>query len=129
MNITTASVRVMRSADYCHFEVILGGTIDANYDNEQFLAETDELRKRAARLADKAVAQYWIAKRNAEKRENELRDYDYKRRCAEHIRAINESDRTVEQMAQLKAHDDAKFEASKRFDYEDDWQDDEEDDE
>jgi len=120
MNITTCSVRVMRSFDYSHFEITLGGEFNVG-ENE--ITATDNLRKQAARLADKAVEQYKVAKANAEKEECELRDFDYKFRAAEHIRAIEDSDRTVEQKAQLKAFDDAKFEASRRYDYEDDWHD------
>lgn len=57
--ITHASVKVMRSHDYCHFEVSLG------YDAPATLEQIDALRKEAARLADKAVEQYKIAKRAA----------------------------------------------------------------
>jgi hypothetical protein len=52
-----ASVKVMRSYDYCHFEVCL------SLDKEMTLGEINNMRKDAARLADEAVRQY-INKRN-----------------------------------------------------------------
>lgn len=67
----TASVKVMRSHDYCHFEVALGTT-------EQLDAEgVDAMRKEAARLTDKAVEQYKLMK-DALRRAEEL-DYDRRR--------------------------------------------------
>ena len=51
-----ASVKVMRSYDYCHFEVSLSS------DEEMSLKEINEMRKDAARLTDEAVRQYKIAK-------------------------------------------------------------------
>ena len=50
-----ASVRVMRSYDYCHFEVALD-------DEVATLNEVNDLRKQAAILVDEAVRQYVIAK-------------------------------------------------------------------
>jgi hypothetical protein len=52
IKIEFGSVKVMRSHDYCHFEVVLTSS-EAN--TPQLV---DELRKTAARLADKAVEQY-----------------------------------------------------------------------
>ena len=65
MNITNVSVKILRSFDYCHFEVNLSATVGAVSD-AQVIAETDELRKTAARLADKAVKQYRQRKRALE---------------------------------------------------------------
>jgi hypothetical protein len=70
ITISVASVKVMRSHDYCHFEVALSATID---DGLERPVQVDELRKTAARLADKAVEQYKVAKLNAERLEQDER--------------------------------------------------------
>lgn len=59
LKIEIATVKVMRSYDYCHFEVCLSSSSASTPD------AVDGLRKQAARLADKAVDQYRIAKNNA----------------------------------------------------------------
>lgn len=108
--ITSASVKVMRSFDYCHFEVAMSISLEG----------VDDTRKEAARLADKAVEQYKAAKTHAEKVER-LNSQDWKIRD---IRSIAESDRTPEQKAKLKAYEDACFKANQsHYDYEDDWSD------
>lgn len=119
------SVKVMRSHDYCHFEVVLGSMSSTNADGEfNFLttAQVDALRKEAARLADKAVEQYKIAKRALE-----IRNYaPHERRNlvaqAEDILAKPESDWTPEEKAVVKkARDDAYWAARGHYDYEDDY--------
>lgn len=115
--ITNSSVRVMRSHDYCHFEVVLGTTETATPE------DVDELRKTAARLVDKAVNQFKIAKRNAENLISYRRDIE----LAERIRAIPEGERSVDDKAYLKAFDDGSFVASRRYDYEEDWHSDDDD--
>lgn len=110
-----ASVKVMRSYDYCHFEVVLSTTIVIT------LQDVDEMRKEAARLADKAVAQYKIAKQNAETRAIEQGERPYRVRQAEAIRAMAETDRSIEEKAYLKAFDDEQWQATREYDYEDDW--------
>lgn len=116
--IETASVKVMRSHDYCHFEVCLSSS-SANTPEL-----VDELRKTAARLADKAVSQYRIAKINASR----LLSEKYERAAmvdrVNRIREISEGGRTVDQQAELKAFDDASWAASRGYDYENDWEDD-----
>ncbi len=111
----TASVKVMRSYDYCHFEIALGSSDPIE------LTEVDAMRKQAARLADKAVEQYKIAKVNANKLSTEKSERAYLSREVERIRALEEGDRTVDQQAKLKAYDDLRWESSRRYDYEDDW--------
>ena len=70
-----ASVKVMRSHDYCHFEVCLSSS------SANTLELVDELRKQAARLADKAVKQYQQSKRAAMRLESKQSDlsaqFDY----------------------------------------------------
>ena len=108
-----ASVKVMNSYDYCHFEVVL------SIENTE-IADVDALRKEAQRLVDKAIKQYKVAKRIA----SHLPD-SY---SAGRIQAIKEnfpkSEWTPEQAAAVKAYDDAMF-ATSHYDYQDDWEDDE----
>lgn len=112
-----ASVRVMKSFDYSHFEVALSSTEPMD------LAGVDAMRKEAARLADKAVEQYKIAKAAESTRLSRKNDFDYAKRMAEEIRTIPELQRTVAQQAKLKAYDDMAWVESRRYDYEDDWDD------
>lgn len=64
--IKTASVKVMLSYDYSHFEASM------SLENESGLTmqEIDDARKKCQRLADKAVGQYKKAKEMAAKRTN-----------------------------------------------------------
>lgn len=118
--IETVSVKVMRSHDYCHFEVVLGTTLKNQIDA---LGVADELRKCAARLADKAVAQYRIAKINAARLMDEKQNRQYLEEQIKNIRNTPEGERTVNEQAKLKAFDDKTWEASRGYDYEDEWQD------
>jgi hypothetical protein len=59
-----ASVKIMLSYDYCHFEVCK--STDDGVNDKQI----DEMRKDCQRLADKAVEQYKIAKECAARRQN-----------------------------------------------------------
>lgn len=115
--ITSASVRVLRSHDYCHFEVSLA--TNGNDGLPLTTADVDLLRKEAARLADKAVEQYKVAKQNAER----LIYADPKRINLEASEAstIPEGERTTEQKAAIKALADYNHRA--QFDYQDDWPD------
>lgn len=124
--ILAASVKVMRSHDYCHFEVCLSISFpepDLASSQQQAL-EVDALRKMAARLADKAVEQYKIAKELAETKVSAKSQVGFYGPRMEKIRLMAEEDRTIDQKAELKAYDDAQFCASRDYDYEDDYQDD-----
>lgn len=109
-----ASVKVMRSHDYCHFEVQLGSSLPLD------TAGVDAMRKEAARLADKAVAQYKVAKEQLELKERGVGYYEA--REAERIGEIAETDRTPEEQATLKDYNDRLHRATRSYDYEDDWQ-------
>lgn len=115
--ITNASVRVMHSHDYCHFEVTLGTCYAITPE------EVDELRKVAARLADKAVEQYKIAKEAVSRRLNA--GYGLPRLAADaaKVEAKPENERTPEEQAILKAFGNALHASRRSYDYEDDWQD------
>lgn len=120
----SASVKVMRSFDYCHFEVCLGT------DEKLTDVEVDDLRKRAMRLADKAVEQYKVAKRfEASKAGRSARLESLRREVAE-IEKLVEGDRTPNQMAKVKLLKDRDWQAyiDSRYDYQDDWDDEEFDD-
>lgn len=97
-----AKVRVMRSYDYCHFEVELGGEY-------QDIDQVNELRKQAALLVDEAVRQYKIAK----KAEDDRGRFDYQKEVLlerlERIKATPESDWTIEDAALMRSSTDKEF--------------------
>jgi hypothetical protein len=116
IKIEIASVKVMRSHDYCHFEVCLSSS-SANTPEL-----VDELRKTAARLADKAVAQYKVAKTDAYKREAHGTQMESLKHWAEQAKRTPEGERSPSQMAEIKAYEDAKFQERRaEYDYQDDW--------
>ena len=114
----SASVKVMRSHDYCHFEVQLSNT---DLDS---LDDVDELRKDAARLVDKAVDQYIQHKEFLEWKMS-MGGYSYRRLVAEvnKILLIAEPDRTPENKAKMKLLEDIQFHKNRSHDYQDDWDD------
>lgn len=114
--IQIGSVKVMRSHDYCHFEVCLSSSA-ANTTEL-----VDELRKTAARLADKAVEQYKAAKLNAEKSESDGWTKERLREDARRAEEKPESERSPREKAIIKAVKDDRFNARRpRYDYADDW--------
>ena len=108
------SVKIMRSYDYSHFEICLGS------DEELSLDKIDSMRKEAARLVDKAVKQYQVAKSRIpyESGHSKLK---------KKVKIIREnypkSEWTPEQKAMVKALDDFTY-----YDYQDDWEDQEDQD-
>lgn len=121
--ITQATVKVMRSHDYCHFEVSLS-TSDDPEQTPISLPEIDELRKSAARLADKAVEQYKIAKLWATKNLTTTisAKFDRLKKLAEIAMETPEPEQMPEERAIIKAMADMRYEA-RRYDYQDDWED------
>ena len=73
LTINIASVKVMRSYDYCHFEVTLAADVQCPPDSPEWFGQVDNLRKKAARLADRAVAQYKVSQEASSQR----KEYDY----------------------------------------------------
>lgn len=110
INIENASVKVMRSHDYCHFEVCLSSSSATTPQG------VDELRKAAARLADKAVEQYKTAKSAAARKEQ--MEYQYH---LERARNTPEDERTPEDKAIIKYHSDSAFASQFDYDYDDNW--------
>lgn len=116
--ISSATVRVMKSYDYSHFEITLSST-ETNTPEQ-----VDDLRKTAARLADKAVEQYKIAKDNLEELESAERYLNYQQQEEERILAKPETERTPEEQALVKEQANRRFQLRRgRYDYQDDWQD------
>jgi hypothetical protein len=98
-----ASVRVMRSYDYCHFEVTLGS------DDDLTLGQVDDLRKQAALLVDEAVRQYKIAKRAEEKRQYAETDKQLALDRANRIRQNPQSEWGIEDAAFMRSFEDKAF--------------------
>jgi len=116
INIDIVSVKVMRSHDYCHFEVNLSSSSAATPE------QVDELRKTAARLADKAVEQYKTAKRNCELIASDAQERTWESRRIARLEEVPETERTPEDQARIKAFRDKAYIARRRFDYEDEWE-------
>lgn len=112
--IANASVKVMNSYDYCHFEVALSA-------ESVSLQDVDNMRKEAQRLVDKAIKQYKIAKRDASR--NRDVPFELQRQASAIMKNFPKSEWTPEQKAVIKAIDDINFRASRFYDYEDDWDD------
>ena len=107
----TASVKVMRSYDYNHFEVSLSS------DEKLSLIEVEDMRKNAARLVDRAIDQYKVMKR----KETFLNSQS-KAALENRVKRIKEnfpkSEWTPEHKAEIKKLEDYEF--AERFDYDDD---------
>lgn len=112
VNITEASVKVMRSYDYNHFEVRLSATGIETTD------EVDELRKQAARLADRAVAQYKIMKTKS----TAYMDVGLQQKAQAIMENYPMSEWTPEQKAIVKRAEDNAYWAQNDYNYQDDWE-------
>lgn len=106
-----ASVKVMRSHDYCHFEVQLSAEC-ADLD------AVNDLRKEAAILVDEAVRQYKIAKNKESSRGYNEPRYSSLLERAKEIEAKPKNERTPEEAAILRGLADHQF--AKEF-HEDDY--------
>lgn len=118
--IKSASVKVMLSYDYSHFEACL------SLENDQGLTtiEIDEARKTCQRLANKAVEQYKKFKQAAAKREDgKYQMTAFEQECMR-IQKKDEQDRTLKEVAMLKQYQDENWRAQFKDDY--DYDDDEE---
>lgn len=117
--IKAASVKVMLSYDYSHFEA----SMSVENDNGLSLEEIDSARKNCQRLADKAVSQYKTAKTMAANRSNgEYKMASFESEC-KRIQVKEECDRTLKEIAMLKQYEDENWQA--QFDYNYDYEDDE----
>ena len=113
-----ASVKIMLSYDYCHFE------ISKSTDQEVTDQSINEMRKDVQRLADKAVRQYAAAKRSIVLKESVRMERESLSYTVKHYLNVPESERSPEQMAAIKKYQDDAFwsnlESSYDYDYEDD---------
>jgi len=116
--IKSASVKVMLSYDYSHFEA----SMSLENDNGILLEEIDEARKKCQRLTDKAVSQYKTAKTMAANRnDGAYRMKNFESECKA-IQSKNEHDRTLKEIAMLKQYENENWQA--QFDYDYDYMDD-----
>lgn len=111
-----ASVKVMRSFDYCHFEVALSS------DEEMGIDQVNDLRKQAAILVDEAVRQYKDAKSAERERERHQFGREQAMQEVARLRAVPQSDLSVEQAARLRSYEDREF--WREYDQDDYWYDD-----
>jgi hypothetical protein len=111
-----ASVKIMLSYDYSHFEVAL------STDDDLDTKGVNELRKTAQRLADEAVRQYKRAKEAAENRQQGKYEKERFLDDIERIKAKPEQERTVRELAMLKQYQDENWQAQfeDEYDYDDD---------
>lgn len=111
---TTATVKIMRSYDYCHFEVSL--TSDDLQDGAR---SVNDLRIECAKLVDRAVEDYQKMKSVLSHRANT--EYERKQ-LSKRVQAIKEnfpqSEWTPEQKAEVKLLDDMNFEAQWSYEHE-----------
>lgn len=112
---TKASVKIMRSYDYNHFEVSL--STDELIDEK----EVNSLRVRAAKLVDHSIDDYKKKKNH----ESWSINNSYERKDLEQkVKAIEEnfpkSQWTSEQKAQVKKLEDMRFQD--RFEYDDQYE-------
>jgi hypothetical protein len=112
-----ASVKIMLSYDYNHFEIALSS------DDEMISDEVNSLRKTAQRLADEAVRQYKVAKKEAGKKANSAYERQVFLNRIERITEKPEGERTVNEMALLKQYQDENWEEqfNQDYDYDDDY--------
>lgn len=117
--IKTASVKVMLSYDYSHFEACM------SVENESGLSlkDIDDARKNCQRLADKAVGQYKTAKNQAAKRTDGLYQMRNFEEDCKKILAKEEHDRTIREIGMLKQYQNENWQS--QFDYSYDYDDDE----
>jgi hypothetical protein len=116
--IKSASVKIMLSYDYSHFETAM------SVENESGLSmkDIDDARKDCQRLADKAVSQYKKAKEMATNRtDGEYRMQNFEAQC-KRILEKSEGDRTINEIAMLKRYQDEDWQSQfdYRYDYDDD---------
>lgn len=98
-----ASVKVMRSYDYCHFEVALSS------DEDMDLEQVNALRKQAAILVDEAVRQYRTAKTKENARERF--EWDKKQAIERHSRLLEkpQSEWSIDEAAFMRSYEDKTF--------------------
>ncbi len=111
--IKSASVKVMLSYDYSHFESAISLENDEGLQGK----EIDEARKVCQRLCDKAIGQYKTAKSHAASRSDGV----YKMECFEkeckRIKCKDENDCTLREIAMLKQYENEAWQSQFDTDY------------
>lgn len=119
--IKNASVKVMLSYDYSHFEASM--SLENDKGIEPY--ELDEARKNCQRLADKAISQYKKAKSCAANRTDGVyKMQNFETQC-KRIEAKSEGDRTINEIAMLNQYKNENWQAQFDIDY--DYEDDDTD--
>ncbi len=116
--VKSASVKVMLSYDYSHFEA----SMSLENDKGLTIIEIDEARKSCQRLASKAVGQYKQAKDSAARRtDGEYKIKNFERTC-QNIASKPEGDRTINEIAMLKQYQNEEWQKQfeDNYDYDDD---------
>ena len=115
--IKTASVNVMLSYDYCHFET----SMTLENDKGVTKKELDDARKECMRLCDKAIVQYKKAKVIVANRDRTERLRSQFIDECNRIEEMTECDRTPEQKAQLSRYENEEWEKHYQlyYDYDD----------
>ncbi|MFI5404872.1 MAG: hypothetical protein ACHQ1D_00015 [Nitrososphaerales archaeon] len=116
--IKSASVKVMLSYNYCHFE----SSMSLENDEGVSLKEIDEARKNCQRLSDKAIEQYKKHAEQIAKRTNSNYDKEKFESDCKKIKCKCEQDRTIKEIAMLKTYENDQWQ--KQFDYDYDYEDD-----
>lgn len=115
--IKTASVKVMLSHNYNHFEA----SMTLENDNGVQVSDIDNARKDCQRLCDKAIKQYDIAKNVANRRISLRSERASLESEVSRIRQMPREAWTVTDKAKVKALEDHNWEI--QFDYQDDYND------
>lgn len=116
--IKSASVKVMQSYNYCHFEAAMS----LENDNGIQVKEIDEARKTCLRLTNKAIGQYQQGKQVAANRNDAGVKIRAFKQEIELIQKKNEHDRTLREIGMLKQYEQENWEAQfeESYDYDDD---------
>lgn len=117
--IKNASVKVMLSYDYSHFE----SSMTIENGNGLNVKDINEARKTCQRLSDEAVRQYKKAKEMAAKRVNSVCIKGAFEAQCKLIKSKPEGERTINEVAMLKQYEDENWQS--QFDYLYDYDDDE----
>ncbi len=111
-----ASVKVMNSYDYSHFETSLAS------DNPMTIEEINGTRKVAQRLVDEAIRQYQIHKEMGIKKSANQWERDNLKRRVELIKNKPKSEWSPQDKADVKLVSDRNWQSQFDYDYEDDWE-------
>jgi hypothetical protein len=111
-----ASIKVMNSYDYSHFEASLAS------DKPMTIEEINGMRKVSQRLVDEAIRQYRIAKEMANGRMGRRYEKENLEKQVEIIKKKPTPEWTPEEKAKVKLIADKDWASQFDYDYEDDWE-------